>query len=166
MARRKPNIVDILIIIVIVALAVLAVFKFGVVNKEEATGVDSAVETKVITAFIDEVRMPTVNALHEGDQVFDEKTGICIGMIKEVSHKPYMKSVIAADGSVKQVEYPDYYSITLTLEGPVVEKEEGYFVEGVVELKTNSEMNVFTKYAKPVIKVTGISDGGLGNEEV
>jgi hypothetical protein len=44
------------------------------------------------------------------------------------------------------------------MEGPVVEKEEGYFVEGVVELKTNSEMNVVTKYAKPVIKVTGISE--------
>ena len=38
MAKRKPNIVDILIIVVIVALAALAVFKFGVVNKNEATG--------------------------------------------------------------------------------------------------------------------------------
>ena len=158
MAKRKPNIVDILIIVVIVALAALAVIKLGVVNKQEATGVDSAAETRTITAFIDEVRMPTVNALHEGDKVFDEKLGICIGTIKEVSHKPYMKSVIAADGSVKQVEYPDYYSISLTIEGPVVEKEEGYFVEGVVELKTNSEMNTVTKYAKPVIKVTGISE--------
>jgi len=166
MARRKPNIVDILIIIVVIALAALAVFKLGVVNKNEATGVGDAAETKMITAFIDEVRMPTVNALHEGDQIFDEKTGICIGTIKEVSHKPYLKSVIAANGSVQQAEYPDYYSISLTIEGPVVEKEEGYFVEGVVELKTNSEMNVITKYAKPVIKVTGISDGGLGNEEV
>ena len=158
MAKRKPNIVDILIIVVIVALAGLAVFKFGVVNKQEATSVGDAAKNRTITAFIDEVRMPTVNALHEGDKVFDEKTGIYIGTITEVSHKPYMKSVIAADGSVKQVEYPDYYSISLTMEGPVVEKEEGYFVEGVVELKTNSEMNTVTKYAKPVIKVTGIGE--------
>lgn len=158
MAKRKPNIVDILIIVVIIALAALAVFKFGVVNKQEATGVGDAAETRTITAFLDEVRMPTVNALHEGDKIFDEKTGICIGTITAVSHEPYMKGVIAADGSVKQVEYPDYYSISLTIEGPVVEKEEGYFVEGVVELKTNSEMNTVTKYAKPVIKVTGISE--------
>ena len=157
MAKRKPNIVDILIIVVVIALAALAVFKFGVVNKQEATGVGEATEMRTVTAFIDEVRMPSVNALHEGDRVFDEKLGICIGTIKEVSHKPYMKSVIAADGSVKQIEYPDYYSITLTMESPVVEKEEGYFVDGVVELKVNSEMTVITKYAKPVIKVTGIS---------
>jgi len=102
--------------------------------------------------------MPTVNALNAGDKIFDEKTGICIGTIKEGNHAPYMKGVIAADGSVKQVEYPDYYSISLTIEGPVIEKEEGYFVDGVVELKTNSEMNTVTKYAKPVIKVTGISE--------
>ena len=158
MAKRKPNIVDILIIVVVIALAALAAFKFGVVNKQEATGVGDAAETRTITAFIDEVRMPTVNALHEGDKIFDEKTGICIGTIKGVSHVPYMKGVIAADGSVKQVEYPDYYSISLTIEGPVVEKEEGYFVEGIVELKTNSEMNTVTKDAKPVIKVTSISE--------
>ena len=158
MAKRKPNIVDILIIVVILALAAPAVFKFGVVNKNEAARVSDAAETRTITAFIDEVRMPTVDALHGGDKIFDEKTGICIGTITEVSHKPYMKGVIAADGSVKQVEYPDYYSVSLTIEGPVVEKEEGYFVEGVVELKTNSEMNTVTKYAKPVIKVTGISE--------
>ena len=158
MAKRKPNIVDILIIVVILALAALAVFKFGVVNKNEAARVSDAAETRTITAFIDEVRMPTVDALHVGDKIFDEKTGICIGTITEVSHKPYQKGVIAADGSIKQVEYPDYYSISLTIEGPVMEKEEGYFVEGIVELKTNSEMNTVTKYAKPVIKVTGIGE--------
>ena len=157
MAKRKPNIVDILIIVVILAAAALAVYKFGVVNKQETVGVAQAVKTRTVTAFIDEVRMPTVNALHEGDQIFDEKTGTCIGEIETVSYEPYMKSVIVADGSVKRVEYPDYYSVTLTIESPVIEKEEGYFVDGVVELKINSEMNTFTKYGMPVIKVTGIS---------
>ena len=51
MAKRKPNIVDILIIVVILALAVLAVFKFGVVNKNEAARVSDAAETRTITAF-------------------------------------------------------------------------------------------------------------------
>ncbi|MEI3523387.1 MAG: hypothetical protein V8Q36_04235 [Anaerotignum sp.] len=37
--------------------------------------------------------------------------------------------------------------MTLTLDGPVVEKDDGYFVDGVVELKANSEMEVYTKDA-------------------
>ena len=158
MTKRKPNIVDILIIVVIVALCAVAVFKFGVVNNKESAGVDASEEQRTYTAFIDEVRMATVNALHEGDKVYDEKTGICLGTITEVSHAPYMKSIITDNGSVAEVEYPDYYSITLTIEGPVIEKEEGYFVEGIVEMKANSEMNVVTKYAKPVMKITSISE--------
>lgn len=158
MAKKRPNIVDILIIVVILALGVLAVFKFGVLNHREASGVEEEAAKRTYIAFIDEVRIATVNALHEGDQVYDEKTGIYIGTITEVSHAPFMKNVILEDGSVQAVEYPDYYSVTLTLEGPVIEKEEGYFVDGVVELKANSEMNVMTKYAKPVMKVTSISE--------
>lgn len=158
MAKRKPNIVDILILVVLVALCAVAVLKFGVVNQTESAGVDDSEEQRTYTAFIDEVRMATVNALHEGDQIFDEKTGICIGTITEVSYKPFLKNVLQNDGSIAAVEFPDYYSVTLTIEGPVIEKEEGYFVEGIVEMKANSEMNVVTKYAKPVMKITSIRE--------
>ena len=158
MAKRKPNIVDILIVVVVIALAVVAVFKFGVVNKEEASGVGDAAVQRTYTACIDEVRMPTVNALHEGDKVFDEKTGICVGTITAVSHEPFMQNVLQKDGVVRPVELPDYYNVNLTLEGPVMEKAEGYFVEGIVELKVNSEMDVVTKYAQPVMKITEISE--------
>lgn len=158
MAKRKPNIVDILIIVVVVLLVLLAVFKFAVVNKSESAGVEDAAQQRTYTAFIDEVRMATVNALHEGDKIFDEKTGIYIGTIVSVSHEPFKKGILDNDGSPKYLDYPDYYSVNLTIEGPVIEKEEGYFVEGVVELKANSEMNTVTKYAKPVIKVTSIGE--------
>ena len=69
MAKRKPNIVDILIIVVVVALCAVAVFKFGVVNQKESAGVDASEEQRTYTALIDEVRMATVNALHEGDKI-------------------------------------------------------------------------------------------------
>ena len=71
MAKRKPNIVDILIIVVVVALCAVAVFKFGVVNQKESAGVDDSEEQRTYTALIDEVRMATVNALHEGDKIYD-----------------------------------------------------------------------------------------------
>ena len=102
--------------------------------------------------------MATVNALHEGDKIFDEKTGICLGTITKVDYKPFMKNVLQNDGTITAVEFPDYYSVTLTIEGPVIEKEEGYFAEGIVEMKANSEMNVATKYAKPVMKITSIQE--------
>ena len=57
MAKRKPNIVDILIIVVVVALCAVEVFKFGVVNQKESAGVDASEEQRTYTALIDEVRM-------------------------------------------------------------------------------------------------------------
>lgn len=156
MAKRRLNIVDIIILIVVAGVIVLGVYKFGIVNKNEASGVSDAAKKTTYTALIDEVRMATVNALHVGDKIFDEKSGICIGEITEVNHEPFTRNVLDRGDEIKTVEFPDYYSVRLTIEGTVVEKPEGYYVDGVVELKVNSEMNVITKYAKPVIKVTNI----------
>lgn len=157
MARRKPNIVDILIILVVIALCGLAVFKFSPAGKEKNPAAESTVPLRTYTAFITEVRMATVNAFHVGDLVFDEKTGICIGEITEVNHTPFLKNEALKDGTVKAVELPDYYNVTLTIEGPVVEKEIGYFVGDVVELKVNSDMKIVTKYAQPTMRITNIS---------
>lgn len=156
MARRRLNLIDILILVVLLGVILLTAYKFGVVARQDASSVDSAAVVTTYEAFIDEVRIPTVNALHEGDKIFDEKTGNCIGEIKTVSHVPFTKNVLDANGEVKKVEYPDYYSVTLTIEAAILEKQDGYFVDGIVELKANSEMNTFTKYVKPVIKVTAI----------
>lgn len=156
MAKRRANIVDILILLALVAVVALAIYKVAVVNRVESAGVQDQSEAIHYTAFIDKVRMPTVNALHEGDLIFDEKTGICIGEIQEVSYVPLVHNLPDGAGGIVQAEYPDYYRVTLRIAGAVIEKEEGYFVDGVAELKVNSEMNTFTKYAKPVIKVTDI----------
>lgn len=156
MAKRRPNVVDILILLTLVAVVVLAIVKVGVVNRVESSGVDEAAIKTTYTAFVDKVRMATVEALHEGDLIFDEKTGICIGEIKTVAYEPLFHNLPDGAGGMVQAQYPDYYRVTMTIEGSVIEKEDGYFVDGVVELKVNSEMNAFTKYAKPVIKVTNI----------
>ena len=100
--------------------------------------------------------MVTINALHEGDKVFDEKTGVCVGTIKGISHEVHTKNVLHQDGTTRAVEYPDYYNVFLTIEGPVIEKEEGYFAEGLVELKANSDFKIQTKYVQTTMKITGI----------
>jgi len=156
MAGKRPNIVDILIMLTLVGVVMLAVLKTGVVNQTESSGVEEAAEKTTYTAFVDKVRMPTVDALHEGDLIFDDKTGICIGEIKGVEYEPLFYNLPDGNGGMVRAQYPDYYRVTMTIEGSVIEKDEGYFVDGVVELKINSEMDAFTKYAKPTIKVTNI----------
>ncbi len=157
MTKKRPNVIDIIIFVVVMALVGLVVLKFGVVNKKESQGVTAEANQVTYTAFIDDVRMATINALHVGDNVYDKKTRTCIGKITDVQYTPKMKNVIDNSGKTILVEYPDYYGVTLTLEGNIMEKEDGYFADGVVEIKANSEMEIFTKYAMPKIKVTAIA---------
>ncbi len=157
MAKRRPNVIDILIFVVVVVLIGLVVLKFGVVNKKESNGITEEASKVTYTAFIDDVRMATVDALHVGDNVYDKKTRTCIGTITDVQYAPKMKNVIDNTGNMILVEYPDYYGVTLTLEGNIIEKEDGYFADGVVEIKANAEMEIFTKYAMPRMKVTSIA---------
>ncbi len=152
MAKRKANFMDIILFVVLIALVVLGAYKMIVVNKDGG-GEDGLIgELMEYDAVIDNVRMVTVEALHEGDLAFDEKTGLCVGTIKEVSYTPMMVNVPYGD-EYYTVEYPDYYTVTLVIEGDILEKEEGYFAKGVAELKINSEMNFYTKYAAPVMKI-------------
>ena len=51
------------------------------------------------TAFIDDVRMATVNALHVGDNMYDAKTNTYIGTITDVQYAPKMKNVIDNSGN-------------------------------------------------------------------
>lgn len=156
MAKRRPNIVDILIVCVIAVLCAAAVFKFTVVNQKESAGVGDAAAQMTYTARIQQVRMATINALHEGDKVFDDKTGLYVGTIKGITHEVHTKNVLQQDGTVKVVDFPDYYNVFLTLEGPVIEKEEGYFVDGLVELKANSDFKIQTKYAQTTMRILTI----------
>ena len=94
MAKRRPNVIDILIFVVVVVLIGLVVLKFGVVNKKESNGITEEASKVTYTAFIDDVRMATVDALHVGDNVYDKKTRTCIGTITDVQYAPKMKNVI------------------------------------------------------------------------
>lgn len=152
MAKRKANFMDIILFVVLIALVVLGAYKMIVVNKDGG-GEDGIIgEMMTYDAVIDNVRMVTVEALHEGDLVYDEKTGICVGTIQDVSYTPMLMNIPDEDGYYA-VEYPDYYTVTLVVEGDILEKDEGYFAQGVTELKINSEMNFYTKYAAPVMKI-------------
>ncbi len=153
MAKRKANFMDIILFVVLIALVVLGAYKMIVVNKDGG-GEDGIIgQMMEYDAVIDKVRMVTVEALHEGDLVFDEKTGLCVGTIQDVSYTPMLENIPDGNGSYYTVEHPDYYTVTLIIEGDILEKEEGYFAQGVTELKINSEMNIYTKYAAPVMKI-------------
>lgn len=135
--KDDPISADLLILVVVVALVAVGVYKFGVVNQKESAGVTAEASKVTYTAFIDDVRMATVNAMFRMGIPCTTQKQILIGTITDVQYAPKMKNVIDNSGNTILVEYPEYYGVTLTLEGNIIEKEDGYFAEGTVELKVN-----------------------------
>lgn len=149
MKTRRINVLDGIILLVVIGVIAVAAYKFGVVNREHSTGIADESNTMRYTMLVKGVRQMTVDAFHQGDKLYDEKTDTYMGEIIEVSHAPQKIVEIGQDGEFQEVEKLDYFDVTLTIEGPVLEKDRGYFASGTLELKTNSEFPVYTKYAKP-----------------
>lgn len=155
--KRKLNIVDLLIIVVIAAVAIIAVYKFGVVNQVRSTGLANEEKKMQYTALIKGVRQPTLEALHIGDKMYDDKTNVYIGEIVKIDFKPQKLMELGLDGNFVEVEKIDYFDVTMIIEAPILEKDNAYFVSGKVELKINSEFPVYTKFAKPNIQIISIA---------
>ena len=153
---KKLNKLDIFIIAVVVIAVILGVYKLGYVNRQKGTGSTASYVDVEYKAIVEEVRKPTVDALHEGDKLFDDTTDTPIGVITAVEASPYLTTELTSDGRVVQSEKPGYYIVELTVSASMIEKENGYFLGGVVELKANSKFKVYTKYAEPTIQISEI----------
>lgn len=162
MKRTKMNIVDIAVILVIVLAVGIGVYKFAVVNKVHATGVTSEAADGEFIGCLFGVRQPTIDALHVGDKVYDEKTNTYLGEITKIDVTPHITDEIGLDGAYIQAEKLDYFNVTMTIRGPILEKDTGYYASGVFELKTNSEFPVYTKFVKPTLRILDISLSGDG----
>ena len=101
--------------------------------------------------------MATVEAFHVGDNVYDKKTNALMGEITNVEHTPYKEAVVNNKGELVLREKPDYYTVKVTVKAPILEKDDGYFVSGVVELKRNGKTDVYTKFVEPKVSILDIN---------
>lgn len=155
MKKHKFNVVDIVVIIVLLGLIAGAIFKFTVVNKQSQTATQS-MENRDYVVLVKGVRQPTIDGIHQDDKFFDSKTGIFMGKVKEINAEPYLTMMLTDDNEYKRVEKIGYFNLYLTLEAPILEREKGYFVEGKVELKRNSSLNIYSKFVKTGFRVLDI----------
>jgi len=157
--KKKLSLFDKVILVVIALAIVLVAYKALSVNKTGGTGSHNDYVDTTFTVFIENVRMATVEALNVGDKIYESKTGTCFGTITELNYQNHMEAEINANNEAVWVVLPGYYDVEMTIESRTLEKETGYFVEGVVELKRNSKYYSHTKFACPEFQVMEIYFG-------
>ncbi len=149
----KINIFDFAILILIVALILVGTLKFRTLDET----VDSSKLGKITyTVLINNVRDYTINAFASGDAVYDSASDVNIGVITDVNATTSKSFSAIQDGTIKEIENPYKYDVTLTIETPGTVTDAGYFANKSIELKVGSEKNIETLYAKTLGKIGSI----------
>lgn len=111
-------------------------------NTEEQKGES---EAEFIIRFTD-ARDIVLDQIHVGDTLYEHWTGCMLGVVQSVDIKPYGETKLLPDGTAALVEKPERYSIDVTVKGKCVIGQNGYYMDGGVEIKIGGGAWVLSPY--------------------
>lgn len=151
----KISIIDILVIIVIIAMAA------GVYMRFFRTPETVKVETEKFnyTVRVEKIRKYSVDALSHMGAMYDTETKEYLGDIVEiVSVEPTKETSITARGKAVEIEYPERYTVTIKVETDGNVGENGYYTASNRMISVGGAMEFETKYIECGGDVISISD--------
>ncbi|NLY84884.1 MAG: DUF4330 domain-containing protein [Tissierellia bacterium] len=137
--KRKLNWIDYSIILIVLAIFVVLGIKIKNILPTKSSGENQVINTKrEVVLKIEDVREFSVKALEVGDNVYADETNYYFGKIKDIQVEESYVPLIKNNGEVVLTRSPERYNIYLVLECNVLERPNGYFAEGITEIKVNS----------------------------
>ncbi|HEY8362997.1 MAG TPA: DUF4330 family protein [Tissierellaceae bacterium] len=138
--KRKLNWIDFSIILIVVAVVIILGLKVKNVLFTKSSGENQVINTKKdVVLKIEDVREYSVNALQVGDNVYSDDTNYYFGKIKDIKVEESYLPLIKDNGEVVLARSPERYNVYLVVECNVLERPNGYFAEGITEIKVNSK---------------------------
>ncbi len=141
----KINIVDLLVIVIVVVAIAVTYFKFNLSAHSDVTTSNGQVQYTLLTKA---VRMYTVDQLVEGDKVFDEESGKCIGQIVKVEYEPAYDYVVKTDGTAVLSRIPEKYDVKVTVLSDAIINDSGINANGAKFVYYNQKGIYYTKRAQ------------------
>jgi hypothetical protein len=142
----RLNIIDCLAVILVVALAAAAVYRFT------ASGMTKDTNCRVrYTLVIRPVRDFTLEFYDKGLPCYDKAKQEYIGDVDGFRFERYQLSGVMNDGTYKMADRPEQSTVYLDIVADARETDTAFLLNGAYELKVGSEININTKY----VDVTG-----------
>jgi hypothetical protein len=138
----KVSVIDLFIVLFIVATLGGAYYKFFIAGKNAGGGSFGTIQYQVK---VKNIRQPSVKAIQESTEVFEDKTDNYIGKIVNVEVEQAEGTIMKPDGTYIKAAMPERYSATVTIEAPGIETDVAYIVNGSTEIKRGSELLVRSK---------------------
>lgn len=150
--KGKFNIIDLLAIILVIAVAVGIVLRF----KSTITTAVKSDEEFVYTVKVTGVKNYTVDALEKKGKITDKKSEIDLGEITKVVSEPCKTEAETADGKIVEAEQPDRYNVTVTIKTRGKEAENSYITADSNELSVGRMTDIYTKYVHTSGKIMSV----------
>ena len=158
--KKKWNALDVILLLLL--LAVLAAGGYKLLSNAKNRSVQTDNQEIVYTASFNDVRGFTADVIHVGDRLYDNTTGAYMGTITAVEAEPFRTAESDSQGQVILAEKSGYYSVHVTVACPGLEKDDGYFLSDLVELKAGGIVLTYSKYFRSDCQFESIvSIGGV-----
>ena len=145
--KRKLNLLDYgLIVLVILVIALFVYKQYGqqyqrFQNNDEALNlVDMTYTFKV-----EEIRSMSVDAVKVGDILYEKDSKTVLGTVTAVATEAYSEGIFDGEGNFAMAPVPEKFNLFITVNGRVLDAEDRYLAEGVLELKINSDIQLITQ---------------------
>lgn len=140
----KISVIDILV--VLMALALLAVVWFRFFSGDEVIGRFSEKETFTYVIRVDGIRQYTLDAIKEGDVLYDNDNETVLGTVTKVERVPAERYYATVDGQYVMGYQPERYDMFLTVEAEGIVKDGLCYASRTFEINRNREIYYHTKY--------------------
>ena len=151
----KVNVIDFCVIVVVIALVLGAIYKFGMINNNAGSG-SASMQPITYKVKMEKAREYSFNNIKEGDILYDKLSGNSIGKIVNVEKEPATDIVEMPNGTTVAGLVENRINIIITVEAEGTITEKGHFVNKTYELLVGSKKKYFTKYLECEASVSEI----------
>ena len=82
---------------------------------------------------------------HEGDRLYDKLSGSLLGIVQSVRTEPHFETQVGEGGAVF-AEKTGRSDVYVTVKGRAVDKADGYYLDGGIELKVGATSQLVSQY--------------------
>ncbi|HYF83731.1 MAG TPA: DUF4330 domain-containing protein [Clostridia bacterium] len=151
----KISIIDIGVLLLIIALLGGAYYKFFMVDKNNNAAKYDTLEYKIL---VEEVRQQSVDAIEIGEDIYDVKTDTPMGKIMSKEVLPATEQLTKADGTMVIAEKPERFNVLVTIQVPGVEKKNGFWANGRIDLNRESQQVMDTQMIVLETKIVDVKN--------
>ena len=138
----KINIVDLLFVLLIVAVACVTVYKFGFSTHKNINQTDTKIQ---YVLKVSGVRDFTADSINVGDEIYDDESDKFIGVVEAVEKKQAMDHIAKQDGTIVYAEKGDRYDVYVTVESDARIINGGFFANGTKEIGVFSDIIIYSQ---------------------